>query len=87
MRIAPQVVLTREQRAKLEAYARGRRTPARVVLRPRIVLLAAEGTQDLKIARLLSIVPRTAQRGCGRNDEASIEEEKLNARPPLRHDL
>jgi hypothetical protein len=29
MRIASQVVLTIEQRAKLEAYARGRRTPAR----------------------------------------------------------
>ena len=62
MRIAPQVVLTREQRAKLEVYARGRSTPARVVLRARIVLLAAEGEQDLKIAHLLSIVPRTAAR-------------------------
>ena len=62
MRIAPQVVLNREQRAKLEAYARGRKIPARVVLRARIVLLTAEGTQDLKIARLLSIVPRTAAR-------------------------
>ena len=31
MRIAPQVVLTSEQRAKLEAYARGRRTPARAM--------------------------------------------------------
>ena len=60
MRIAPQVVLTSEQRATLEAYARGRRTPARVVLRARIVLLTAEGKQDLKIARLLSIVPRGA---------------------------
>ena len=29
MRIASQVVLTSEQRAKLEAYVRGRRTPAR----------------------------------------------------------
>jgi transposase len=62
MRIAPQVVLTSEQRARLEAYACGRRTPARVVLRARIVLLTAEGKQDLKIARLLSIVPRTAAR-------------------------
>ena len=62
MRIAAQVVLTREQRAKLEVYARGRSTPARVVLRARIVLLAAEGKQDLKIAHLLSIVPRTAAR-------------------------
>src|ERR1017187_4896018 len=62
MRIAPQVVLTREQRAKLEVYARGRRIPARIVLRARIVLLAAEGKQDLKISHLLSIVPRTAAR-------------------------
>ena len=35
---------------------------ARVVLRARIVLLAGEGKQDLKIAHLLSIVPRTAAR-------------------------
>ena len=62
MRIAPRVVLTREQRAKLETYARGRSPQARVVLRARIVLLAGEGKQDLKIAHLLSIVPRTAAR-------------------------
>src|SRR5437870_1413194 len=62
MRIAPPVVLTSEQRAKLETYARGRSAQARVVLRARIVLLAGEGKQDLKIAHLLSIVPRTAAR-------------------------
>jgi hypothetical protein len=37
----------------LEAYARGRRTAARLVLRARIVLLAAQGKQDLEIAALL----------------------------------
>jgi hypothetical protein len=62
MRIASAVILTDEQRAKVETYARGRRTPARVVLRSGIVLLAAEGKQDIEIARLLSIVPRTAAR-------------------------
>jgi transposase len=62
MRIAPSVVLTSEQRAKLETYARGRSAQARVVLRARIVLLAGEGKQNLKIAHLLSIVPRTAAR-------------------------
>jgi transposase len=62
MRIAPQVVLTIDQKAKLETYARGRRMPARLVLRSKIVLLAAEGEQDIEIARLLSIVPRTAAR-------------------------
>jgi len=45
MRIAPPVVLTSEQRAKLETYARGRSAQARVVLRARIVLLAGEGKQ------------------------------------------
>ena len=62
MRIAPPVVLTSEQRAKLETYARGRSAPARVVLRARIVLLAGKGKQDLKIAHLLSIVPRAGAR-------------------------
>ena len=51
MRIAPQVVLTREQRAKLEVYARGRRIPARIVLRARIVLLAADGVGTNEIMR------------------------------------
>jgi transposase len=62
MRIAAQVVLTIDQRTKLETFARGRRMPARLVLRAKIVLLAAEGKQDIEIARLLSIVPRTAAR-------------------------
>jgi len=62
MRIALQVILNGEQRAKLEAYARGRRTPARVVLRARIVLLAAEGKQGFRIAHLLSIARRPGAR-------------------------
>ena len=66
MRIAPQLVLTSELRAKLEACARGRRTSARVVLRARIVLLGAEGKQDMWIARLLGIMPHTAARSRSR---------------------
>jgi transposase len=62
MRIAPHVVLTSDQRAKLEAYVRGRRMPARLVQRAKIVLLAANGKQNLEIAHLLSLVPRTAAR-------------------------
>ena len=62
MRVAAQVVLTGDQRSRLESYARGRRTAARLVLRARIVLLASEGTQDLEIAALLGVVPRTAAR-------------------------
>jgi transposase len=62
MRVAAQVVLTDKQKAQLQTYARGRKTPARVVLRARIVLLAAEGRQDLEISRRLSVVPRTPAR-------------------------
>lgn len=40
-------------------YSR-RKTAARLVQRASIVLLAAEGKQDLQIAHLLSVVPRTA---------------------------
>jgi transposase len=62
MRVAAPVVLTGEQRSQLQAYSRGRKTPARLVVRARIVLLAAEGKPDVEIARLLSLVPRSAAR-------------------------
>src|SRR5271155_3679107 len=51
-----------KQRIQLEAYARGRSIPARLVSRARIVLLAASGIQDLKIAHQLRMVPRTVAR-------------------------
>lgn len=43
MRVAPQVVLTEEEQRRLLKYSRGRSTPARLVLRAKIVLLAAQG--------------------------------------------
>lgn len=62
MRVAAQVVVSNQHKAQLQAYARGRKTPARLVLRARIILLASEGKQDLEIARMLSVVPRTPAR-------------------------
>ena len=62
MRVAAQVVLTEDQALRLESYARGRRTAARLVLRANIVLLAAQGRQDLEIAAHLGVVPPTAAR-------------------------
>jgi transposase len=50
MRVAPPVSLSDEERLQLERYERGRSTPARLVLRARIVLLAAEGKQNCDIA-------------------------------------
>jgi len=43
MRVAEPIVLTSDVRRKLEQQSRGRSTAVRVVLRSRIVLLAADG--------------------------------------------
>lgn len=59
MRVAVQVVLSKEEREELERLARGRRVPARVVERARIVLLAAEGKQNQEIARFCGVTRRT----------------------------
>ena len=62
MRIAPPIELTPEQRSTLEAQARSRSLPARVVERSRIVLLAAAGEQDKEIAHSLSMTPKKVSR-------------------------
>jgi transposase len=62
MRVAALIALTSEQRVELERFARGRKSPARLVLRARIVLLAGDGHTDLEIAGQLGVVPRTAAR-------------------------
>lgn len=53
MRIAPNVTIADEQRRALERWARGRSTPARLVLRARIVLRAAAGLANHVIAQEL----------------------------------
>lgn len=55
MRVAPRVTLTSEQRTTLRRWARGRTTPMRLVRRARIVLLAAEGKQNIEIAAALGV--------------------------------
>jgi transposase len=62
MRVAAHVSLTSWQRAELERFARGRKTQARLMLRAKVVLLAADGHTDLEIAERLGIVPRTSAR-------------------------
>ena len=54
MRVAPAVRLTEADRSVLQKLARGRSTPAKVVLRAKIVLLAADGLQNQDIAFELS---------------------------------
>ena len=50
MRVAARITLTDEDRQVLERCSRGRSTEARLVLRARIVLLAAEGKDNKTIA-------------------------------------
>jgi len=52
---APPLSLTPSQRAMLQRWARGRRTPQRVTLRARIVLAAAEGLPNHRIAQELQV--------------------------------
>lgn len=53
MRRAAVIVLDSDERKFLEKWAKGRRTPARLVLRAKIILLAAEGTENQQIAERL----------------------------------
>jgi transposase len=59
MRVAPRIDLTVTDRAILERWARGRSTPARLVLRAKIVLSAAEGQRNRDIARDLRCTQKT----------------------------
>jgi len=53
VRVAPKTVVSDEDRQTLDRWARGRRTPARLVLRAKIVLLAAEDKENQDIAEEL----------------------------------
>src|SRR5947199_9422137 len=59
MRRAPVIILNVDERRYLEKCASGRRTPARLVLRAKIILLAAEGTENLQIAERLDTSRQT----------------------------
>lgn len=59
MKSAPEIVLSDAERRTLAGWSRGRRTPARLVLRARIVLLGAEGTMNKDIATQLGTSKKT----------------------------
>ncbi len=73
MRVAQPIVLKEEVRRKLEQQARGRSTAARVVMRSRIVLLAADGLQNKQIAENLKVAPRMVGLWRGRFLELGVE--------------
>lgn len=59
MRVAVTIVLTDIERATLEKWSRGRITPARLVLRSKMVLAAAEGRENQEIAAELGCARKT----------------------------
>jgi len=62
MRIACEVVLTGAERKTLTRWSRGRSTPVRLVLRSRIVLMAADGKLNKDIATELGTDQQTVGR-------------------------
>lgn len=62
MRVAAEVIVTEEQRATLERWARGRSSPVRLMQRARIILMAAEGEQNKDIAKTLGMQQSTVGR-------------------------
>lgn len=58
MRVAATIELTEEERKQLVKYSRGRSTPARLVLRAKVILRAAEGMQSKDIAAELETDPQ-----------------------------
>ncbi len=55
MRVAAQITLGEKERTILQRWSRGRSTPARLVLRAKIVLLATKGKQNKDIASELGV--------------------------------
>jgi len=62
MRVAPVVVLDVQQRKTLEQWAKSRSLPMRQVQRAQIILLAADGKQDLEIAAAVKVSNQKAAR-------------------------
>ena len=67
MRVAPPVVLDDQQRKTLEQWARSRSLPIRQVQRAKIILMAADGKQDLEIAAAVNISNQNRRRAAHRS--------------------
>jgi transposase len=61
MRVAPEVTLSKAERQELESWARGRNIEHRLVVRAKIVLLAADGKMNKEIGAELGLSAPTVQ--------------------------
>jgi len=73
MRIAPIIKLTDNERKALTRLANGRRTPVRVMKRAQIVLFAARGLENRKIAKELGMTRETIGRWRSRFAEKRLD--------------
>jgi len=72
MRVAPTITLTKEQRAILERWARGRSTPVRLMQRAKMILAAADGQENKRIAADVGVQASTVGRWRHRFAEAGV---------------
>ena len=90
MRVAPEIVLTDEERAELTRLTRSKLTSVRLAQRARIVLLAAQGLQNKKIALQLGVgrvqVARWRERYV-QSGLAGIERDLPRGAPPVTVDV
>ncbi len=90
MRVAPTIELSQEDEAELVRLAHSRLSSVRLAERARIVLLAAQGLQNLQIAQQLGIDRITAGRWRRRYIEsglAGIERDLPRGAPPVKVDV
>ena len=89
MRVAPEIVLTDEERAELTRLVRSKLTSVRLVQRARIVLLAAEAMQNKDIAEQVGVgrvqVSRWRER-YAQSRLAGIERDLPRGAPPVKVD-
>ena len=88
MRVAQTLTLTEEQRTTLTRWSRGRSTPARLVLRAKVALRAAEGMLNKDIARELdtdvNTVGRWRKRFAARGVEGIVKDAPRGGRKPIK---
>ncbi len=90
MRVAPEIVLTEEERAELAKLVRSKLSSVRLAQRARIVLLAAEGMQNKAIALQLGVGRVQVARWRERYAEArlaGIERDLPRGAPPAKVDV
>lgn len=87
MRVAAGIAIADEDRKTLERWARGRSTPARLVLRAQIILQAAEGAANNVIAQKLGtdrlLVGRWRRRFAEKGLAGIEKDASRGGRPPL----